>query len=110
MISKLIPHKKEISMLLSLARLGMKIFTFIVGSGSKTRTTLYKTEAVTLETVKLLEALERYDLLVSDIKSRAYHRHFMWSNGSSPSPQSFSLLSVPFHGLVARTEILPQDS
>jgi hypothetical protein len=31
---------------------------FAVGSAGKTQTTLYKTEAVTLETVKLLETLE----------------------------------------------------
>jgi len=45
-------------MLLSLALHGMKAFIFIVGSAGKTQTTLYKMEAVTLETVKLLETFK----------------------------------------------------
>jgi hypothetical protein len=88
----------------------MKAFIFIVGSADKTQTTLYKAEGVTLETVKLLETLEQYDLLESDIESRACHRHFRCSNGTSLTPhlpRRFSLLSVPFLVLVARTEILP---
>jgi len=66
-------------MLLPLALHGMKAFIFIVDSAGKTQTTLYKTEAVTLETVKLLETLEQYNLLESDIESRAFQRHFRWS-------------------------------
>jgi hypothetical protein len=91
-------------MFLSLALNGTKAFIFTLGSAGKTQTTLYKTEAVTLETVKLLETLEQYDVLESDIESRACHRNFRWSNGTSLSPprqRRFSLLSVPFLGLVA---------
>jgi hypothetical protein len=50
--------KRKINMLLSLALHGMKAFIFIVGSAGKTQTTLYKMEAVTLETVKLLETFK----------------------------------------------------
>jgi len=46
-------------MFLSLALHGMKAFIFIFGSAGKTQTTLHKTEAVTIETVKLLETLKQ---------------------------------------------------
>jgi hypothetical protein len=102
-------------MLLPLALHGMKAFIFIGGSAGKTQTTLYKTETVTLETVKLLETLEQYDVLESYIESRACHRHFRWSNGTSLSPHlpvnvAFLFSLYPFSVSLSEPKFFPPDS
>jgi hypothetical protein len=93
----------------------MKAFIFIVGSAGKTQTTLHKTETVTLETVKLLETLEKYNLLESDIESLASHRHIRWSNGTSLSPHlpvnvAFPFCQYPFLVSLPEPKFFPQDS
>lgn len=100
-------HTKEaISMLLPLPLHGMKAFISAVGAASEIWTTFCNAEAVTLEPVKLLEALEQCVVLVSDIESRACHRHFGWRIGTS-LPLYLPHVNVAFLGLAACSKFLP---
>jgi hypothetical protein len=96
-------------MLLPLPLHGMEAFISIVGAVGKIRKTLCNTEAVTLEPVKLLEALEQYVVLVSDIERRACHRHFRWSIGTSLFPHLPPSTSLFSFSLPA-AKFFPQDS